>query len=320
MRFLAASRLCAMVTGLVAIGPMANAGAPMPVGKRAMLSLSIQIDGAGQHASKSDGVDVKWSAHRTFDTKVELAAEKASSTSVGDVKGQVAAAAHLSTDMQALQKQAKQCQPDDMACQMELAAKMMETDDAKKMVQQAQAAQGAPDRYQSWKAPAKAGRVEVRADSMDQWDGVFLTGSREERHCKISGVYPGGNAAAAAKNRETMEGGVKGLQVAVDTQTGKSWLTLVIAAYTNGEQTCHINDGGKLYDERDAKVVSFSVPIDINATGGWVEGAAAAGAAIARGEMDFQTKPDTRGIDGQSGSMSVTAPLKVKVRWELTPL
>ena len=221
MRFLAASRLCAMVTGLVAIGPMANAGAPMPVGKRAMLSLSIQIDGAGQHASKSDGVDVKWSAHRTFDAKVELAAEKASSTSVGDVKGQVAAAAHLSTDMQALQKQAKQCQPDDMACQMELAAKMMETDDAKKMVQQAQAAQGAPDRYQSWKAPAKAGQVQVRADSMDQWDGVFLTGSREERHCKISGVYPGGNAAAAAKNRETMEGGVKGLQVAVDTQTAR---------------------------------------------------------------------------------------------------
>ena len=311
-------RVCVLATGLAMVGSAANAGAPAPEGKRALLSLNIQMDGSGGRASRSNGIDVKWSTHRVLDTKVELIAAKAVRTSAADVKGQLAAASAYkpSADMAALQKQAEKCKPDDTACQMAIALKMMETDDARKMIQQDEATQAAAPRYQSWQAPAKGGRVEVKAEYQEQWDGVFLTASREVRNCRIA-LSPVSSSTAPAKDRETLETGTKGLNVEVDTQTGRSSLMLVVGAYIASELKCHINDGGRVADERENKNLTFKPPLDLDATGGWVAGGVASGAAISRGEMSFDTAPEARAL---SGMMSVTAPMKVKIRWELIPL
>jgi hypothetical protein len=316
-------RVCAMAAVLAATGSAANAAAPVPVGKRALLTLNIQIDGAGQRASRSDGIDVKWSTHRVLDAKVELVAAKAQGTSAADVKGQVAAASGYkpSADLAALQKEAEKCKPNDTACQMAIAMKMMDTDDAKKMMQQDQAAQAAAPRYQTWETAPNSGKVEATGEYQEQWDGVFLTASREVRNCKSA--FPGtptgttSGTAIAAKDRETLQTGLKGNSVEIDTQTGKSSLLLVVASYVAGELKCHINDGGRVSDERDNKTLSFRPPLDTTSTGGWVTGGVAAGAAISRGEVTLLTKADAQSI---TGMMSVTAPLKVKIRWELVPL
>ena len=304
---------CVVAAGLAAIGSPAHAGAPAPAGKRALLSLTIQVDGAGQRVAKSDGTNVKWSTHRLLDAKVELVAAKAEGTSAADIKGQVAAAYKPSADMAALQKEAQKCKPDDTACQMEIAMRMMETDDAKNLMRQSEAAQEAPARYQPWKTPSKGGRVEVKAEYQEQWDGVFLTASREERNCKLA--LP--SATLAAKDRASLEDGVKGVNLEVDTQTGKSSLMLVVVSYALGELKCHIDDGGRVSDESESRTMSFKPPIDFDSTGGWVQGSAVADATISRGELNFDTRPEAHAL---TGMMSVTAPLKVKIRWQLTPL
>jgi hypothetical protein len=279
--------------------------------------LNIQIDGAAQRTVKSDGVDVKWSTHRVLDAKVELVAQKAEGQSAANIKGQVASAFKPSADMAALQKEAQMCKQD-TACQMAIAMKMMETDDAKQLMQQSEAAQQAPPRYQPWATPPKGGRVDVKVEYQEQWDGIFLTASREVRNCKVALSPASSNAGTlSAKDRGTLADGLKGLNLEIDTQTGKSWLMLVVASYAAGETQCHINDGGRVSDERENKTLSFNPPIDMESTGGWVEGSAASGATLARGEMNFDTKTDAHSL---TGLMSVTAPLKVKIRWELTPL
>src|SRR5262245_3070756 len=132
-------RACAITTGLVAIGSTALAAAPAPVGKRAMLSMYVQVDGAGGRTVKSDGVDVKWSTARKFDVSVELIAQKAEKMSLANIKDNPAAGYKPSAGMQSLQKEAEKCAPDDQACQMAIAMQMMETDDAQNLMQQAAA-------------------------------------------------------------------------------------------------------------------------------------------------------------------------------------
>ena len=304
---------------LTVIGSTALAAAPMPAGKKALLSLNIQIDGAGQRASKSDGVDVKWSTHRMLEAKVELVAAKAEGQSDASIKDQIAAAAtyQQSAAMAALQKEAAKCKPNDTACQMEIAMKMMDTDEGQKMMQQSDAANDAPPRYQHWTVPSK-GRIEVKAEYQEQWDGVFLTASREVRNCKIA-LSPAATGAGAltTKDLDTLKEGLKGLDLEIDTRTGKNSLLLAVGSYAAGELKCHINDGGRIEDEHENKAMTFKPPIDLDATGGWVEGRVAAGPAIARGELNVDTKPEAHSL---TGMMSVTAPLKVKIRWELNPL
>jgi hypothetical protein len=305
------TRVCVVAAGMCVTA--ANAAAPAAVGKRALLTLNIQIDGAGQRASRSDGVDVKWSTHRVMNAKIELVATKAQGTSAAEAAS--ATVNGPSSGLAALQKEAEKCKSDDTACQMAIAMKMMETDEGKKMMAGDAAAQAAAPRYQTWEP--KSGRVEVTGEYQEQWDGVFLTASREVRNCKSA--FSGGTlaATAAAKDRETLQLGLKGNHVEVDTQTGKSSLMLVVGSYVLGESKCHINDGGKVFDERENTNLLFAPPVDSKATSGWLAGGVAAGTAISRGEVNYVTKSDAQSM---TGMMSVTAPLKVKIRWELVPL
>lgn len=303
------ARLCAVTVGMLV--SVSHAAPPVAVGKRALLTLSVQIEGSGQRASRSDGTDVKWSTRRVLDAKIELVATKPqviSQVQVGDGKSY-----EPSADLAALQKEAEKCKPDDTACQMAVAMKMMESQGGQKMMADAEAEQAKPPRYQTWKPVPKGGRLEVTGDYQEQWDGVFLTASREVRNCKVSFS----SAASTPKDRETLQLDLDGNHVEIDTQTGKSALMLVIGSYVVRELKCHINDGGRVFDEKDNKNLVFSPPIDTQSTGGWVAGGALAGTAISRGELNFVSKPDARAI---TGMMSVNAPLKVKLRWELVPL
>jgi len=304
---------CALATvSLVMAGSAAMAAAPAPVGKRALLTLNIQVDGAGQRSVRSDGTDVKWSTQRTFEAKIELVADKPQGMSIAGATGQAPSAG-----LQALQKEAENCRENDMECQMALVAKMMESDDVAKLMQQAQGTQAASGRYQSWKVPEKGGRIDVKGSYQEQWDGVFLTASREVRNCKHSGSAAT-NPSLAAKDREALETGLKGLTIETDTQTGKGWLMPVVGSYINGERVCQINNGGRASTEREAKALVLVQPKDLKSSaGGWLEGASATGTTIARGEMTFATPSEARAL---TGVMSVTAPLNVKVRWELVPL
>lgn len=310
---ISATRFLAIATGLVLTTSAVNAAAPVAVGKRALLTLKIEIDGAGNRVSRSDGVDVKWSTRRVLEAKVELVAGAMKGTSAADIKDQVAAAtAGPSARLAALQKEAEKCKQGDTACQMAIAMKMMETDEAKGIQAREEAAQAAPPRFQTWEAP-KAGRVEVTAEYQEQWDGVFLTASREVRTCKSAYAGP----ANVVKDRETLQTGLRAVDVEVDTKTGTSALLMVVGSFVAGDLKCHINDGGRVFDERDNKSLGFAPPFDHDATAGWMAGGLATPSAISRAEVNYATKPEARSI---TGMMSVTAPLKVKVRWELVPL
>jgi hypothetical protein len=311
-------RLCAVAAGLVVSGSIANAAAPVADGKRALLTLNIQIDGAAERVSRSDGVNVKWTTLRTLNAKVELAAEKAQGTSAADVKGQVAAAAAYqpSNDMVALQKEIEKCKGD-TGCQMAVAMKMSQTDDVKKMQAEDEARQAAAPRYQTWQAAPKGGRMEATGEYREQWDGTFLTASKEVRTCKSAYSSAAPNAATAAKDRETLQTGLKGVRVEVDTRTGKSSLLMVVAPFVAGQLKCHINDGGRVFDENDNTSLSWIPKLDLDSTGYWLAGGAALGPAISRGDLNFVTKSEARSI---TGMMSVTAPYKVKIHWELSPL
>ena len=77
--------ICGLFAGL-------TQAAPAPAGRKAFLTVSVEIDGSGARASKSEGVDVKWSTRRRLSAKVELVAEKATSAGMADIKAQAAAA------------------------------------------------------------------------------------------------------------------------------------------------------------------------------------------------------------------------------------
>ena len=316
--FTFAACVCALAGGLVATGSVATAAIPAAAGKRALLTLNIQIDGAGERVSRSDGINVKWTTHRVLNAKVELVAEKAQGTASADVSAQAAAAGanQPSADMVALQKEIEKCK-DNTACQMAVAMKMAQTDDAKKMMAQDEAAQAAPPRYQTWQPLPKTGRVEATGEYREQWDGEFLTASREVRTCTSAYSSAAPNAATAVKDSETLQTGLKGVRVEVDTRTGKSSLLMVAASFVSGDLKCHINDGGRVFDERDNKSLSVVPNLNLDSTGYWLAGGSAVGPTISRGDVNFATKSEARSI---TGMMSVTAPLKVKIHWELTPL
>lgn len=311
----------AATTGLLALfvlslfaGLTAEA-APARAGQKAWLTVDVEIDGAGTHASKSDGVDVKWSTRRRLSAKVELVAEQATSTGIADAKAQAAAATRPGGDLQAMQDKVEKC-GEDQGCQMAAAMELMQSADGQKMIAQAQAAHSAAPRYQIWKVVPKAKALDVKLEYAERWDGVFLTAGRETRTCKLSLASA---ASLSAKAREQIEQGLSGLTVEVDTRTGSSSLLAGIAAHVPGELQCHINDGGKVFDERSAKIMSFAPPLDTKKNGGWIAGSPASGKTLAQGEAAFTTRLESRSAESASQSMTLSAPLKVKLRWELTP-
>jgi hypothetical protein len=172
-------------------------------------------------------------------------------------------------------------------------------------------------RYQAWKVAPKGGRLEVAADYQEQWDGVFLTGARETRNCKAAFKGSTTSATTTPKDRETLKTGLDGTNLEIDTETGKSSLMQTFGSYVAGQQTCHINDAGRVFDEKENAPLTFFPPLDMKANGGWLSGGAATAPAIARGDANYQTKSDAQAM---AGLMSVTTPLKVKIRWEMTPL
>jgi hypothetical protein len=307
------ARACALTTGLLVTA--AQAAAPAAIGQKALLTMSIQVEGAGTRVSKSDGVDVKWSTRRALDVKMEMVATKLqniSAAAVGD-----GTKIEVPQDLAALQKESEKCKPDDTACQMAIAMKMMNSQGGQKMIADGEAQAAKPPRFQTWNPAPKGGRLEVTGDYQEKWDGIFLTASKEVRDCKAAFSGATTNPALAARDRETLKLGLQGNHVEVDTQTGKSSLMLVIGSYVVAESRCHINDGGRKFDENENKNLLFAPPLETSKTGGWVAGGTAAGTAISRGELNFVTKPDGQSM---TGMMSVTAPMKVRIRWELVPL
>lgn len=51
-----------------------------------------------------------------------------------------------------------------------------------------------------------------------------------------------GAATLTAKDRKSLEDGLKEVNLEVDTQTGKNWLMLAVVSYAMGELQCHIID------------------------------------------------------------------------------
>ena len=65
--------------------------------------------------------------------------------------------------------------------------------------------------------------------------------------------------------------------------------------------------------------MSFAPPLDTKKNSGWIAGSAASGTTLARGEVAFTTSPESQSAESASQSTTLSAPLKVKLRWELTP-
>ncbi len=105
---------------------------------------------------------------------IEVAAAKLVGQSAADVKGRTAAAAAYkpSASMEALQRQAAKCKEGDNECQMAIAMQMMDTPDAQALMAQGDAANSASPRYQLWAPPLKGGKVEVKAEYLENCDAV----------------------------------------------------------------------------------------------------------------------------------------------------
>jgi hypothetical protein len=280
-------------------------------GQRALLTVNIQVDGASERHSRSEGVDITWKTTRTYDAKFEMTAAAATTASRTPAGRLPDASLQPNADMLAIQKKIEAC-GDNSGCQMAVAAEMMQSQEIQAQMKKAGSA--AP-RYQSWEVVDKGSRTEVRATYVEEWHGVFLTATREETKCKLlAPVLAGGTLSA--QDRETLLLGSQGIAVEVDLQSKTNQLLLSLGAHAQGDMQCTNSIGSKSEQVREAKRAMI-LPTYKKDTEGWIAGGTSTNTTLARGESTFDME---RGSTELGANLPPTPPLKVKVRWELNRL
>lgn len=298
----------AVVVSLSCLASAAMAQTAAPKGQRALLTLNVQVDGTAEVHSRANGIDLTWKTNRTFDAKFEMTADAASSA--GQTPA-AQAALQPNNDMMAIQKKIEAC-GDNQACQMAVAAEMMQSKDVQAQIKKASSGEV---RYQTWRVVENSARNEVKASYREDFDGVFLTATREESKCQFVGpVLTGG--ALSAKDRETLLLGTRGIAVEIDLQAKTSQVLLSLVGQLQGDGQCTESIGSKSTQHRQSKSVAI-LPRAKKDNQGWVDGGIASAAVLARGENTFEME---RGSTAVGSNLPDKPPLKVKVRWELTKL
>lgn len=309
--------------GLVLLGGLGllsavQAGATVLVepGQRALLKVSVDVEGSVKAPQGKRGEVVEWSTQRHFTASIPMEAEDQASTSFSAAVGSDAAA--RAQDYQELARQAEAC-GQDQACLMQLAVKMSDSSAAE------QAGKGAP-RYQLWRAVREGdAEVDAKASYQDTWHTLFYSAAAEITDCTLTApvVSPELTRVDAAlqtlwdeKNRETQLASARAFALETDAQMQSSQLHVPALGVGSGDEKCIRTLGGPPKTAHRASngavlpVGELAVPLRL-------AGSAPGTIVIASGAAQI----DTRLVLEQLGvgyAVDATVPLKVTVRWELT--
>jgi len=295
----------------------ASAGPLVAAGDRALLTVSVKVEGSVEKPQGDRDSVVKWSTRRSVEATVELEAGKPDKYSIGE--GQSGLAGAQQDAAMEMAKQAEAC-GEDQACLMRLAMQAMDSPSMK-------AAQDALLRYQIWSAAPEGNRLEVSGRHEETLHTVFYSGARETTDCKLTAPQvspeltksdPGAQARIEQENREIQEQHARGFSVEVDGVGKASLLAMGLLAVGSGDIDCtqNIGSGPERSHHKDNPILlpRGDLPIPL-----LVKGSAPGGSIIASGSTTLDARQELNNL-GVGFATNVTAPLKVTVRWELKAL
>jgi hypothetical protein len=307
------SALLPMLLG-VAANP-AGADLLADAGQRALLTVSITVDGSVEKFQGYRDEVVKWSTRRVFDATVEMAADEPETMSFSDtLGGQGGPQQALLAD---IQKQAEAC-GQDQACQMQVAMQLMNSPAMQETLD-------APLRYQAWRPVEEGARLEFSGSHEEILHTVFYTAARETTDCtltapKISPELTKVDATSGDKwakvNQETLAGSARSFIVEIDS-AGKAGVLNIgsplgmgfgdikcIQNIGSGPETSHHSTNATLLPTGE-----LSLPLQ-------VKGAASGNGVIASGSASVEGSQQLTNL-GVGFAVDVKAPLTIAVRWEL---
>lgn len=307
--------LCAALLPIVLAAAPAGADILVEPGQRAMLTVTVTVEGSVEKPQGHRDEVVKWSTQREFKAAVEMVADKAEKMSVSNSLGGEGGAQQAF--LVELQKQAEAC-GQDQACQMKVAMQMMNSPALQETAD-------APPRYQAWRAEEEGGRVDVSGSHKELLHTVFYTAARETTDCTltapmISPELTQGDAASGQNwselSREALENSARSFVVEVDG-AGKTGVLNVNSplGVGFGDNKCiqNIGSGPETSHHSTNPVL---LPSDGLAFPLQVSGAAGGSDVIASGSAGFDASQKLGNL-GVGFAVDVVAPLKVTVRWEL---
>lgn len=305
----------AVVCVLLSVAGPAHADLLVDAGQRAILTVSITVDGGVEKPQGSRDEVVKWSTRRVFDATVEMAADEPETMSFSDtLGGQGGPSQALLAD---IQKQAEAC-GQDQACQMQVAMQLMNSPAM-------QEAQDAPLRYQVWRPVEEGARLEFSGSHEETLHTVFYTAARETTDCTLTApkVSPELTKMDAALqqdwtkvNQETLADSARSFIVEIDSAGKVGVLNIgspmgmgfgdikCVQNIGSGPETSHHSTNTTLLP-----VGELGLPLQ-------VKGAASDNAVIASGSATVESSQQLTNL-GVGFAVDVKAPLTIAVRWEL---
>jgi hypothetical protein len=295
----------------------AFAGEPAAEGTRALLTVSLSIEGAGEKPfGKKDEV-VRWSTKRSYKTSIELIAEKPEQMSLNAVSADGAGA--VPQEYTDLAKQAEAC-GQDQACLMRMAMQMANSEQVKK-------AKDVPKRYQLWKADDDAVPTQSSVSYEDKSYSLFYVSGPEIVECtltapllspELKSTDAGAQATIDQYNRDLLVDIARAFVVETDAETGTSKLNVPGLSAGFGDEKCAETIGGRTdihHRSTNGTLLpagELKVPLVVEGKGSGI-GMIGSGSQVIEGNVVLTDVPGAFGND-------LTVPLKATVNWELKKL
>lgn len=224
------------------------ASSAYPKGTRARLAYTVTIDGNASYDGEVGDFE-RWSTRRTMTASMILEADAPSPVAMIDPTAVAVAPVPSSADMRALQEEAKAC-GGDVACQMRVAQKMMARPEMEAAIEESEALEQMPLRYQIWRLP-HGEKAQAHATLETHTDGLFITAGKERTTCSQTAEYD----SAALPVGATVE---------VDTQTGIGSIAgaLIMASGVMADMHCDLDMSGRKSKETRSEYGPFFPTID----------------------------------------------------------
>lgn len=219
-----------------------------PKGTHARLAYTVTIEGDASYDGEVDDFE-RWSTRRTMTASMNLEADAPSPMAMIDPTAVAVTAVAPSSDMLALQEEAKAC-GGDVACQMRVAQKMMAQPEMEAAIEESEALEQMPMRYQIWRLP-HGEKAQAHATLETHTDGLFITAGKERTTCSQAAEYDSDALAVGAT-------------VEVDTQTGIGSIAgaLMLASGVMAEMHCDLDMSGHKRKESRSEYGPFFPTID----------------------------------------------------------
>ncbi len=293
----------------------ASADLLVDAGQRAMLTVSVTIQGDVEQKKGIRDEVVKWSTKRSFEAKVEMVSEKPEKVSYsGSFDEQGGSPRAVLED---LQKQATEC-GQNQACQMRIALQMMNSPALR-------GAKDAAPRYQVWRAVKNGGLVEASGSHVESLHTVFYTAARETTDCTMTAPKvspelinndPGSEAQWAARSKEAVDSSARSFLIEVDSSDKKGVLTVTsFLTVGSGNIECVQNIGSGPETSQHSTSATL-LPADNAEAPLKVPGIASDSEIFASGSASIKSNQKLNNL-GVGFAVDVVAPLDIEVKWEL---